>query len=332
MRFDGLIGNAELKEQLSSLAVSGRMPHALLIEGPTGSGRRTLAGLLAKAAVCRHSDAAARPCGICPDCIKAAAGTHPDITYYGGSDRARSFSIDTVRTLREEGYRLPNEAACRVFVLQNAHALSLEGQNALLRIIEEPPKHLRFILTCRSRFELLETIRSRTFALTLRGVSEEEALPWLRENFPKQSEDDLRTVTRLYGGCLGVIREALSEDDWKNSLTLAPAIAEAILAPTESTLLAKCNELPQRDPVLIQGVLRELRLLFRDAISAKCGQSERLSPSPETAEKLAKAMTAGQLVQLLDTIAVLEKMQFRNINHALFITELCAKLRAAVGR
>ena len=137
MRFDGLIGNAELKEQLSSLAVSGRMPHALLIEGPTGSGRRTLAGLLAKAAVCRHSDAAARPCGICPDCIKATAGTHPDITYYGGSDRARSFSIDTVRTLREEGYRLPNEAACRVFVLQNAHALSLEGQNALLRIIEE---------------------------------------------------------------------------------------------------------------------------------------------------------------------------------------------------
>ena len=76
----------------------------------------------------------------------------------------------------------------------------------------------------------------------------------------------------------------------------------------------------------------KLRLLFRDAISAKCGRSERLSPSPETAEKLAKAMTAGQLVQLLDTIAVLEKMQFRNINHALFITELCAKLRAAVGR
>ncbi|MBQ1210563.1 MAG: hypothetical protein IIX68_02000 [Clostridia bacterium] len=332
MRFDGLIGNAELKEQLSSLVDNGRLPHALLIEGPSGSGRKTLATLLAKAAVCRHSDGAARPCGVCPDCIKADAGTHPDISFYGGSDRARSFSINTVRELREEGYRLPNEAACRVFILENAQALTLEGQNALLRIIEEPPKHLRFILTCRSRFELLETIRSRTFALTLGGVGEEEALPWLRERFPGQTEEDLRTVTRLYGACLGTIAEALADSHWKDSLALAPSLAEAILAPTESVLLAKCAELPSRDPALVQGVLRELRLLFRDALTAKYGQSGRMSPSPQTADKLAASLTAAALLQLLETVEALETMQRRNINHALFITEACAKLRAAVGR
>lgn len=332
MRFDGLVGNADVKEQLSSLADSGRMPHALLIEGPSGSGRRTLAELVAQAAVCRHPDRAVRPCGGCPDCIKARAGTHPDISFFGGSERARSFSIQTVRALREEGYRRPNEADCRVFVLVNAQALSLEGQNALLRIIEEPPKHLRFILTCQSRFQLLETIRSRTFALAMKGVTEAEALPLLQQEFPHIPKPDLQTVTRLYGGCLGQIKDALSDNNWQEGLRLAPAIAEAMIAPEEMTLLKQTAALPPRDPVLTAGVLRELRFLFRDALAVKCGQPERLSPAPETADKLAAALTAQHLVTLIDTVAALETMQRRNINHSLFITEMCARLRTAVGR
>ncbi|MBQ3133607.1 MAG: hypothetical protein IJC17_04975 [Clostridia bacterium] len=332
MRFDGLIGNAECKEQLSTLSDSGRMPHALLIEGPAGSGRRTMARIVAQAAVCRHPDRAVRPCGGCPDCIKAKAGTHPDISFFGGSERARSFGIQTVRELREEGYRRPNEAECRVFVLVNAQALSLEGQNALLRIIEEPPKHLRFIFTCQSRFQLLETIRSRTFAVSMKGVSEAEALPFLEEKYPAISRKNLQTVTRLYGGCLGQIQQALEDDSWKDGLRLAPAIAEAMLAPEEMALLKQTFRLPQKDPVLVAGTLRELRFLFRDALTAKCGQGERLSPSPDTANKLAATLTAQQLVTLIDTITALEGMQRRNINHSLFVTEMCARLRSAIGR
>lgn len=331
MQFKGFVGNADVKEQLSSLVDSGRMPHALLIEGPSGSGRRTLARIAAQAAVCSHPDRAARPCGICSHCIKAQAGTHPDISFFGGSERARSFSIKTVRELREEGYRRPNEAECRVFVLINAQAMGTEAQDALLRIIEEPPKHLRFILTCQSRFQLLETIRSRTFALAVKGVTEAEAMPLLQQKFPSSDEQDLQTLVRLYGGCLGQIEQALEDGKWKDGLQLAPRIADALLAPGEMPLLKETSALP-KDPVLVAGVLRELRFLFRDALAVKCGQQERLAPSPETADKLAAALTAQHLVTLIDTVAALETMQRYNINHSLFTTEMCARLRTAIGR
>ena len=137
MQFTGFAGNEPIKQRLSAEIDAGHYPHALLIEGPLGSGRRTLARLIARAALCRDTDPSARPCGVCAACVKTAP---PDVTEVGGE--GTSLSVDTIRRLREDAFLLPNESAYRVMILAEAQAMTPQAQNALLKILEEPPAHL----------------------------------------------------------------------------------------------------------------------------------------------------------------------------------------------
>ncbi|MDD3228812.1 MAG: ATP-binding protein [Oscillospiraceae bacterium] len=135
-----------------------RIPHALILEG---AAEQTLmmAKWLAQAAVCTSPEK--RPCGNCSGCIKAKAGSHPDITLAGGGETSRSFHKEEIEELRRNVYVRPNEAACRVFVLENAQNLSQQAQNALLKVLEEPPASVQFLLTCNRSSSLLPTVRSR---------------------------------------------------------------------------------------------------------------------------------------------------------------------------
>lgn len=167
MNFEGISCSRAVKESLSLAFAEARLPHAILLEGPAGSGKAELARWIAKAAVCTGEGE--RPCGRCSGCIKAAAGTHPDITIVGGGTAARSLHVDTVRQVRSDAYVKPNEAPRRVFLLEGAETMSEQAQNALLKVFEEPPERVIFLLTVTSAVKLLPTVRSRAQLFTLEG-------------------------------------------------------------------------------------------------------------------------------------------------------------------
>lgn len=354
MRFDGFVGNADVKRQLSARVDRGRFPHALLIEGPEGSGRRTLARLIAQAAVCepgsrpmadttgrQNTDSAdsmdsadstdsadgARPCGRCPACQKVLAGGHPDIAEYGGDGSARSFHIDTVRQLRENAFLVPNEAPYRVMILCEAQAMTEQAQNALLKILEEPPAYLICILTCQNRAQLLPTIQSRLLCLTLQGVSDDEALPVLKRRLPQVPEESLRRALRIFGGCIGQALAGLEGDTLQEVLDLAPSLARAVAAPSELALLRLTGRLEAKKDA-VDGVLTGLILIFRDSLALLSGERQFVSTSPQTAQILAQSLTRAQLMRLITEVQRLQEARLRNINHTLFLTLLCARLRA----
>lgn len=324
--FPDFVGNENALRQLSVDIAAGRFPHALLLEGPVGCGKKTLARMIAGAAVC--SDTENRPCGSCENCRKAREGIHPDIEEIKGGTGNNSFHIDRIRELREDAYILPNEAAVRVLILCDAHTMTPQAQNALLKILEEPPRHLLFILTCENRAQLLSTIRSRVQAITLSGVEWEQAYPLLRQRLPDTDEQTLTRAFSISGGVIGRVLADLSDDTLEKVLRIAPQIAAAVADSNEWELMAATASL-DKDKAAVTGVLSGLQLIFRDALTLHYGGTTTLSTAPEVAKRLSQALSGQRLTALLKEIEELCGAQRRNMNQTLLLTRLSARLRAA---
>lgn len=325
MQFGDFAGNQRVKNQLAAEIDGGRFPHALLLEGPMGSGRRTLARLVARAALCRQEDPSARPCGTCAACQKSVP---PDLTELGGD--GTPITVDTVRWLREDVFLKPNESPYRVILLAEAQTMTPQAQNALLKILEEPPVHAIFLLTCDNRTSLLQTIRSRCVCLTLAPPEWEQAAPVLRSRLPGVDEEELKRAYGLFGGCVGQVIDGVSDGTFRRVLELVPPMAEALAARSEWDLMLLCGGL-EKDKQLLGGVLSGLMLVCRDALVAQYGGTATLSTAPDAARRLATRLTAPRLTALMERLEGLQSDLLRNMNNTLLLTRLCACLRQAAG-
>lgn len=324
MRFGDFVGNEQAKRQLAADIDNGRFPHALLIEGEVGSGRKMLANIVARAAVCRGDGE--RPCGVCDACRKS---DHPDVTVYGLE--SGSLSVDAVRAMRQEAYVLPNESAHRVMILADAQNMLPQAQNALLKILEEPPQHMVFILTCENRTQLLETIRSRCVCVALEPVEWDEAKPVLCARAPKADQEELRRAHAVFGGRIGRVLEGLQDGTFRRVLELTPQFASAVCAPSELPLLRLTGAL-EKDKELTVGVLTGLELVFRDALTLSYGGTTSLSTAPEAARELAVRLSGRSLTALIEQTQALQLALRRNMNNTLFLTRMSACLRQAADK
>lgn len=325
MQFGEFAGNTPLKKQLAAEIDAGRFPQALLLEGEPGSGKRMLAMQLARAAVCGAPAGQERPCGVCAACRKSV---HPDISLYG--NEGQTITVDMVRQLRQEAYVLPNEAPCRVVILADAQSMTAQAQNALLKILEEPPALVRFILTCENRAQLLETVRSRCVCLTLQAVEWEEAEPVLRRQLPAIPREQLEQAHSLFSGYIGQVMAGVTDGAFRQVTELTPLFARALCQPAEEELLRLTGRL-EKQKELQTGVLAGLRLVFRDALAVQYGAGRLLSTAPEEARRLAATLPAPRLAALVQTTEELQRYLRQNMNQTLFLTRMSACLRQAAG-
>ena len=205
MGFEALLGNDRLKETLAASLARGHISHFYLISGPKGSGRHTLAGLLAAAILC---EGAHKPCGACGPCRKLMNNNHPDFITVEDPEH-KNVAVKIVRQIREDVFIRPNESAYKIYLFPQE--LGIEGQNALLKILEEPPKHGVFILLTDNPEKLLVTIRSRATELKLQALPEKILHRQLRMDFPEASGEDLDSAMERSGLFLGQAREILSQ-------------------------------------------------------------------------------------------------------------------------
>jgi len=155
--FDEVIGQKHITETLKNQVKTGRLSHAYIFIGTRGTGKTTCARILAKAVNCEHP-VDGNPCGKCPSCIGITEGSIMDVVEM---DAASNNGVDNVRTLREEAIFSPATVKKRVYIIDEVHMLSTPAFNALLKILEEPPEHLMFILATTELQKVPATILSR---------------------------------------------------------------------------------------------------------------------------------------------------------------------------
>ncbi len=199
MNFDGLIGNNGIKKTLE------RPFHAYIIHGPKGSGKHTLSKILTASFVCESEN---KPCGKCNQCKKFLTGNHVDITYC-----PTDIKVKELREALKDASYLPNDADYRVFVFDEAEKLSTVCQNALLKIVEEPPKHAVFIFITENVKAILQTLRSRCEALAMEPLEEKELIQYLQKpEFSRVSEEKKSAAIAFSGGYIGAVKDFLSEE------------------------------------------------------------------------------------------------------------------------
>ena len=274
MGFEALLGNDRLKETLAASLNKGHISHFYLISGPKGSGKHTLAKLLAAAILCQGGS---KPCGGCGPCRKIQSGSHPDFITVEDPEH-KNVAVKIVRQIREDVFIKPNESAYKIYLFPQE--LGIEGQNALLKILEEPPEHGVFILLIDNPEKMLTTVRSRCTELKLQALPDKLLHRQLRLEFPEENEEDIASVMERSGGFLGQAKEILAQGG-----TLPPQTEQFIRA------------LSTRDSLGLTQTLVPLEKWKRDALT------ELLESWLELLEQALACRTggakAGKLARLL---------------------------------
>ena len=205
--FDQVVGQQHITETLKNQVRTGRLSHAYLFIGTRGTGKTTCARILAKAVNCEHP-VDGNPCGVCPACRGISDGSVLDVVEL---DAASNNGVDNVRALREEAVFTPASVRKRVYIIDEVHMLSASAFNALLKILEEPPEHLMFILATTELQKVPATILSRGQRHSFRRIDTPDIAEYLeyiakQENF-KLSHEAAELIARLADGG---VRDALS--------------------------------------------------------------------------------------------------------------------------
>ncbi len=345
--FDDVSGQLAVTQTLKTQVVTGKLSHAYLFTGSRGTGKTSCAKILAKAVNCLHPDNG-NPCNQCEACRAIDAGTCMDVLEI---DAASNNGVDNVRDLRDDAVYTPSQVRKRVYIVDEVHMLSLSAFNALLKIIEEPPEHLLFILATTELHKVPATILSRCQRFSFRRISQEDIAARL-QYVAYQENIDLddgaaRVLARLADGAM---RDGLSLLDQCASATTGEVTSEKVyeclgIAGEQKcgTLLGYCADhdtakaLALFSQLYSQGkdigaLLDELESLLRDLLVMKTAPKAGLTmlsgvaPDSEVME-LTKRLSTGEIVRMMElvqqTVSGFNRSAGRRMDAELCIVELC---------
>lgn len=326
MRIEEFVGNNSLKNQIMAMFANKKIPHAIILEGEPGTGKKTFANIIANFAVCGHFSKG--PCYECASCKKALNGIHPDIIQPEKSGVLQTINVAEVRRIKKDAYVVPNEAPYKIYIFTDVDNMGLQAQNSLLKILEEPPKNVIFIFTCVNLGNILLTVRSRAQVFKLESVNQGEAINFILKNYKDTNKSDIQEAARLSCGSIGKAIEILSEDKIKNSIILAEKVTNAIANLNDFEIMISLGEALE-DKKELRRILNLIYLKVKDALLLCAGNKIEESKS-EATFRLSTKMDMKKIVKILAVLDESMKLCDQNVNKELIITYVCSKLHEFV--
>jgi len=345
--FDDVSGQLAVTQTLKTQLMSGRMSHAYLFTGSRGTGKTSCAKILAKAVNCLNPDNG-NPCNCCEACRAIDSGSCMDVLEI---DAASNNGVDNVRDLRDDAVYTPSQVKMRVYIIDEVHMLSISAFNALLKIIEEPPEHLLFILATTELHKVPATILSRCQRFSFRRISQEDIASRLQyvayQEGIDMDEGAARVLARLADGGM---RDGLSLLDQCASATTGELTAEAVYACLGIAGEQKCGELMgyiaghdakaalelfnrlYTEGKDLGAMLDELACLTRDLLVMKTAEGAGITmlsgvASDKEVLELTRQLSSGELVRMMNliqtTLAGFTRSASRRMDAELCLLELC---------
>ncbi len=345
--FDDVVGQSAVTTTLKTQLQSGKLSHAYLFTGSRGTGKTSSAKILAKAVNCENPQDG-NPCGVCQACRTIDSGACMDVLEI---DAASNNGVDNVRDLRDDAIYTPSQVKKRVYIIDEVHMLSISAFNALLKIIEEPPEHLLFILATTELHKVPATILSRCQRFSFRRISQEDIAARLQYVAYKENIDlddsAARVLARLADGGM---RDGLSLLDQCASATTGELTAEKVYQCLGIAGIRECSAmmaaiadhdskkvLTLLNESYAQGkdmgaLLDELACLTRDLMILQSAPKEGISllsgvASDTDVKGLVSRFSSGELVYMMNTIqktlASFTRSASRRMDTELCLLNLC---------
>ena len=323
LKFEDMVGQEHITRTIRNQIVAGRVGHAYLLTGGRGTGKTTTAKILARAINCLNPQDG-EPCNECEICKAALSGSLTDIVEM---DAASNNSVDDIRAIRDEVNFLPTLAKYRVYIIDEIHMLSTGAFNALLKTLEEPPAHVKFILATTEPQKLPATILSRCQRFDFRKISNSDISKRL-EYVCKQSnieitKEALKLISILAEGAmrdaLSILERCLQEGNNKidenlvkdlvgiPKLTFISQIMKALVQQDIETVLKTMDQIIEEGKDL-QNLLWELIKYTKDILVWKTTQNLEIYNEDELKqiEEIAKQISKERLLQMIYTLSELE--------------------------
>lgn len=304
-----LYGKDSLKARLDSTAAKGRLSHALMFSGSRGSGRRTMAKYTARLFLCERGG-----CGNCPTCRNIEKDCHPDVIFVKKSLPDEKYAAAPFREILRDTVVRPNNGDAKIYVFEDCDDMQATLHNTLLKLIEEPAEHLRFIFTAENTSVIPETVMSRVTEYEVPDTDIpdcERAL--ISDGVDPQKASEL---AELFSGNIGRCKAFLSDDDKENAAELAvidsaKQAANALANRDKFGVAAALSQ--QTNRAAFAEMFRVFSHIIRDALAVKnSAPAEYLAK--DLSQKIASAYSTEQLIAMLDAAFEVEKNTVYNLN------------------
>ncbi len=323
--FPTLIGNERIRALFRNELDGGRIAHAYVLEGPRGSGKHTAARLICSAMLCekRKSAADPLPCGTCPSCRKILGEHSVDVLTVSRGTRA-TLGVEPIRRMRESLWVTPNDGDMKFYLIEDAHLMTAQAQNALLLSLEEPPPYVMILLLCEDASLLLETVRSRAPVLPMERFSPAFTEEWLAAGIKNPDREKIVKAAHLAAGSLGAAKSLYAGGGADlERYEAAGELARILLSGRRSEALVFGASLP-KDRAGLRQILSLARVALRDVVAGKRNGELLFYGAKEGIPPYAKKISVRRAVELIALVGAAEEDLAANLSPSTVMTSLFA--------
>ncbi len=323
-----LIGKEQAYKSVSSQISAGRFPHALMIVGDKGIGKKTFADVICKLLLCMGDE---KPCDRCSPCLKIEKDIHPDIFKIYPAGKSETIGVNEIAPIKKQLYIKPNDSAYKIFIVYSAERMNRFAQNAMLKMIEEPPEDSFFIFTCKNAQALLPTVRSRVTVLRLTPANTEDVFSELIRRYPEKPQSELRRASELSCGNMGLAIELCEDSEVIELYDDANRVAKAACDKDRALLCLSLGKYSKKKEKALR-LISLLKLIFRDVSALKTGENTSLSGYDDVVSAISGFLSIKSALAVIEACDEFIWAIEGNANLALSMTALEIRIGEAIKR